>query len=237
MRRHACLLLATAAAGCSGDDDGAGGQQSIRLYSTDLPTKGPPAIVSGQRVTFGDSVSEPTTRKVALFANTYPYEGWRRVLTARQSGALELHVRPAINTRYQLRLLGKPPVRSNIQQVYVDLEGQLAGYLLGPLGVEYRYRGRARIPVTPGNGRMHFYLQENGRGPLRKICTGKARQSGTRSILVTLRRRDSDPRQSDRFFSCAVGLLAKGFGHPAPSDPGCGKPVLTATKLRLSAGR
>jgi len=34
-----------------------------------------------------------------------------------------------------------------------------------------------------------------------------------------------------------VGLLADGFGHPRPSDPGCGKLMLAATQRRLTAGR
>jgi YD repeat-containing protein len=145
------------------------------------------------------------------------------------------HLRPQINTRYQLRLTRHPEVRSRELKVHVDLRGRLVASLPAPGTTEVRYTAQARVPVTRADGRVHFYLHEDGRGPLRRVATGRPRQAGVNAIVVTARFPDPDPRNSDRFVSCAVGLLAEGFGHPSPSEPECGNRVMAATKRRLNA--
>ena len=65
---------------------------------------------------------------------------------------------------------------------------------------------------------MHFYVREANRGPLRRVGTGTARQQAYGSVVASVRYPEPSPQESDRFVSCTVGQLARGFGHPRPAD-------------------
>jgi hypothetical protein len=209
---------------------------SVEIIGHDLHPEGPPALVLGQAFTLhGVAADEPGGGEVDLLASPYPHRAWRRVATKRVTGDFTFRLRPRINTRYRLRLTRHPRVRSESLTIYVDLRGRLAASLPAPGVTEVRYTGRARSPVSPGDGRLHFYLREDDRGPLRRVATGRPRQADASSVVITARYRDPNPRNGDRFVSCPVGLLAKGFGHPSPSDPDCGERVMAATGRRLTA--
>jgi hypothetical protein len=130
---------------------------------------------------------------------------------------------------------GRPAIRSKVQRVYVDLKGKLTAALPRPGVAELTYTGTGGGPVRPGRGLMHFYVREGNRGPLRRVGTGTPRQRAYGSVTVSVRYREASPQESDRFVSCTVGRLARGFGHPAPSDLEWGRRTLQATDRRLSA--
>jgi hypothetical protein len=237
-------VLAAGASACGGDEGGDEREEPARepdprtvdIIGHDLHPEGPPTVIIGQSFTLrGVAPNEPGARAVDLLASPYPHRGWRRIATARGSTSVTFRLRPRINTRYRLRLTRHPRVESEPLKIYVDLSGRLVASLPAAGVTQVDYTGRARSPVTPGAGRVHFYLREDGRGPLRRVATGRPRQGDATSIAVTAQYRDPDPRNGDRFVSCAVGLLAKGFGHPSPSDPDCGDRVMAATKRRLTA--
>jgi hypothetical protein len=243
MRALGCVVAMLAAAGASacGGDDGEGRSEpgrvrlAVDLVGHDLHPEGPPTVILGQSFTLrGAAPNEPDARDVDLLASPYPHRGWRRIATER-GPSVAFRLRPRINTRYRLRLSRHPRVHSRALKIYVDLRGRLVASLPAPGVTQVQYTGRARSPVSPGEGRVHFYLREDGRGPLRKVATGRPRQGDATSATVTARYRDPDPRNGDRFVSCAVGLLAKGFGHPSPSDPDCGNRTMAATERRLNA--
>ncbi len=237
------ILLAAAAAGCGGEDQREeparererADPPTVDIVGHSLHPEAPQALILGQSFTLrGAAPNEPGARGVELLASPYPHRGWRRIAT-QQGPSVTFRLRPRINMRYRLRLTRHPRVQSDVLKVHVDLKGRLVASLPAPGITEVWYTGRARSPLSPGWGRVYFYLREDDRGPLRRVATGRPRQAGATSIVVTARYRDPDPGQADRFFSCPVGLVAEGFGHPSPSEPDCGKRVMAATKRRLGA--
>jgi hypothetical protein len=172
---------------------------------------------------------------VGLYASPYPHDAWERIDSTHARSDLVFRIRPELNTRYQLRVEGRPAIRSKVQRVYVDLKGKLAAALPKPGVAELTYTGTGGGPVRPGRGLMHFYVREHNRGPLRRVGTAAPRQQAYGSIVVSVRYPEASPEQSDRFVSCTVGRLSPGFGHPRPADPECGSRTLQATDQRLSA--
>jgi hypothetical protein len=233
------LALAAVIAGCGGEDDAAdtpASPLSVEIRGTDLHPEGPPSLVYGQEfallgVVYGGT--GPT--HVALYASAYPHHAWRPIDSTRARSDLVFRIRPDLNTRYQLRVEGKSRIRSKLQRVYVDLEGRLTATLPEPGSAQLTYVGRGGGAVKPGRGLMHFYVREANRGPLRRVGTGTPRQQAYGSIVVRVRYREASPQESDRFVSCTVGQLARGFGHPRPADPKCGRRTLQPTEQRLSA--
>jgi hypothetical protein len=172
---------------------------------------------------------------VQLYASAYPHYAWRAIDSTRARSDLVFRIRPELNTRYQLRVEGKPRIRLKVQRVYVDLKGTLTAALPRPGVAELTYTGRGGGAVKPGRGLMHFYVREGNRGPLRRVGTGTPRQQAYGSIVVRVRYPEPSPQESDRFVSCTVGQLARGFGHPRPADLQCGRRTLQPTKQRLGA--
>jgi hypothetical protein len=172
---------------------------------------------------------------VSLYASPYPHDAWRRIDSTRSRSDLVFRIRPDLNTRYQLRVEGRPGVKSKVQRVYVDLKGTLTAALPRPGVAKLTYTGTGGGAVRPGRGLMHFYVREGNRGPLRRVGTGTPRQWAYGSVVVSVRYREASPQQSDRFVSCTVGRLARGFGHPRPADPQCGRRTLRPTEQRLGA--
>jgi hypothetical protein len=237
-------VLAGAIAGCGGDDGGSAERTegtpapelSVEIRGTDLHPEGPPSLVYGQEFALLGNVyggTEPT--RVGLYARPFPQETWRRIDSTSARSDLVFRIRPDLNTRYQLRVEGRPKIRSKVQPVYVDLKGTLTAALPEPGLAELTYRGRGGGAVKPGRGLMHFYVREGNRGPLRRVGTGTARQQAYGSIVVRVRYPEASPQESDRFVSCTVGQLARGFGHPDPADLQCGRRTLQPTDQRLSA--
>jgi hypothetical protein len=238
------LVLAAAIAGCAGDDDGGPERDedtpppklSVDIRGTDLHPEGPPSLVYGDSfallgVVYGGT--GPTL--VGLYASPYPHDAWRRIDSTRSRSDLVFRIRPELNTRYQLRVVGRQGIRSKVQRVYVDLKGKLTAALPKPGVAELTYTGTGGGAVSPGRGLMHFYMREGDRGPLRRVGTGTPRQQAYGSVVVSVRYPEASPQPSDRFVSCTVGQLARGFGHRDPADPQCGRRTLTATERRLSA--
>ena len=235
------VALAAVIPGCDGDDEGvdrdsSAPELSVQIRGTDLHPEGPPSLVYGDRfallgVVYGGT--KPT--RVALYASPYPHHAWRPIDSTRARSDLVFRIRPELNTRYQLRVEGRPEIRSKVQRVYVDLKGKLTATLPQPGRAELTYVGRGGGAVKPGRGLMHFYVREGNRGPLRRVGTGTPRQQAYGSIVVRVRYPEASPHQSDRFVSCTVGQLARGFGHPDPADLECGRRTLRPTEQRLSA--
>jgi len=238
----AAIALAAGTWGCGGEDDGERSARpapepelEVSILSHDLHPEGPPTLIVGDSFTLrGAASGGPGAIEVELLASPYPHRGWRRVAT-KGANELTFRLRPEINTRYQLRLAGHSRIRSESLTIYVDLRGRLTASLPAPGITEVHYLGRAGLPVTPAKGRVHFYLREDNRGPLRRVATAQPRQADARSVAVSARYRDPDPRNGDRFVSCAVGLLATGYGHPSPAEPECGNRVMAATRRRMNA--
>lgn len=237
-------MLATALASCAGDEDGtaesgearAPPKLSVDIRGTDLHPEGPPSLVHGRTfallgVVYGGT--GPT--HVGLYASPYPHDAWRRIDSTRSRSDLVFRIRPDMNTHYQLRVEGRPGVRSRVQRVYVDLKGKLTATLPEPGVAQLTYTGTGGGAVRPGRGLMHFYVREGNRGPLRRVGTGTPRQRAYGSVVVSVRYPETSPQQSDRFVSCTVGRLARGFGHPRPADLQCGRRTLQATDRRLDA--
>ena len=175
----------------------------------------------------------PTT--VQLYANPYPHHSWRAIDSTRARSDFVFRIRPERNTHYQLRVEGRPRIRSKVQRVYVDLKGKLTATLPKPGVAQLNYVGSGSGTVKPGRGLMHFYVREGNRGPLRRVGTGTPRQRAYGSVVAIVRYPDSSPEQSDRFVSCTVGQLAEGYGHPRPADLQCGRRALEPTERRLGA--
>src|SRR5918999_905814 len=180
MRALGCVvaMLAVAGASACGGDDGEGRSEPVRerlavdIIGHDLHPEGPPTVILGQSFTLrGAAPNEPDARDVDLLASPYPHSGWRRIATER-GPSVTFRLRPRINTRYRLRLSRHPRVHSRALKIYVDLRGQLLASLPAPGVTQVQYTGRARSPVSPGEGRVHFYLREDGRGPLRSPRKG-----------------------------------------------------------------
>jgi hypothetical protein len=236
------MALAAGTWGCGGGEDGERSARQtpepeleVSILSHDLHPEGPPTLILGDSFTLRGAASGGRgANEVELLASPYPHRSWRRVAT-RSAKDLTFRLSPGINTRYRLRLARHPRIRSESLTIYVDLRGRLTASLPAPGITEVSYLGRAGLPVTPGEGRVHFYLREDNRGPLRRVVAARPRQADARSIAVTTRYRDPDPRDGDRFVSCAVGLLAKGYGHPSPAEPECGNRVMAATRRRMNA--
>ena len=237
-------VLALALASCSGDDDGtaetgegtAPPKLSVAIRGTDLHPEGPPSLVYGRAfallgVVYGGTGATP----VSLYASPYPHTAWRRIDSTRARSDLVFRIRPDLNTRYQLRVEGRPGVRSRVQRVYVDLKGKLTATLPEPGVAQLTYTGTGGGAVKPGRGLMHFYVREGNRGPLRRVGTGTPRQRAYGSVEVSVRYPEASPQQSDRFVSCTVGRLARGFVHPRPADLKCGRRTLRPTDQRLDA--
>jgi hypothetical protein len=108
---------------------------------------------------------------VGLYASPYPHDAWGRIDSTRARSDLVFRIRPALNTRYQLRVEGRPAIRSKVQRVYVDLKGKLTAALPKPGVAELTYTGTGGGAVRPGRGLMHFYVREDNRGPLRRVGT------------------------------------------------------------------
>jgi hypothetical protein len=232
------LALAVVIAGCGDDDDkpAAANPLSVEIRGTDLHPEGPPSLVHGQSFTllgivYGGTGATP----VQLYANPYPHHAWRAIDSTRARSDFVFRIRPERNTRYQLRVEGRPRIRSRVQPVYVDLKGKLTAALPKPGMAELRYIGSGSGAVKPGRGLMHFYVREANRGPLRRVGTGAARQQAYGSVVVSVRYPEASPEQSDRFVSCTVGQLADGYGHPRPADLQCGRRALQPTEQRLNA--
>ena len=170
-----------------------------------------------------------------LYANPYPHHSWRAIDSTRARSDFVFRIRPERNTHYQLRVEGRPRIRSKVQRVYVDLKGKLTATLPKPGVAQLNYVGSGSGTVKPGRGLMHFYVREGNRGPLRRVGTGTPRQRAYGSVVAIVRYPDSSPEQSDRFVSCTVGQLAEGYGHPRPADLQCGRRALEPTERRLGA--
>lgn len=232
-------MLAAAIAGC-GDDDKrdrkAVAPLSVEIRGTDLHPEGPPSLVYGSKFALLGIVYGGTgPTHVGLYASPYPHHAWERIDSTRARSDLVFRIRPDLNTRYQLRVEGRPQIRSKVQRVYVDLKGKLTATLPKPGVAKLTYIGSGGGAVTPGRGLMHFYVREGNRGPLRRLGTGIPRQRAYGSVDVSVRYPEASPQESDRFVSCTVGRLARGFGHPRPADLECGRRTLQATHRRLSA--
>jgi hypothetical protein len=232
-------VLASAIAGCGDDDERdrkAAAPLSVEIRGTDLHPEGPPSLVYGRKFALLGIVYGGTgATHVGLYANPYPHNAWERIDSTRARSDLVFRIRPELNTRYQLRVVGRPGIRSKLQRVYVDLRGKLTATLPKPGVAELTYTGTGGGRVRPGRGLMHFYVREDNRGPLRRVGTATPRQQAYGSIVVSVRYPEASPEQSDRFVSCTVGRLSPGFGHPRPADPECGSRTLQATDQRLSA--
>jgi hypothetical protein len=231
-------MLAAAIAGCGDDDDARAPANplSVEIRGTDLHPEGPPSLVYGQSFTLLGIVYGGTgPTRVQLYASPHPHHAWRSIDSTRARSDFVFRIRPERNTRYQLRVEGKPRIGSKVQRVWVDLKGELVAEIPRPGVAELTYTGRGGGALKPGRGLMHFYVREGNRGPLRRVGTGTPRQRAYGSVTVSVRYPEDSPEQSDRFVSCTVGQLAEGYGHPRPADLQCGRRMLKPTEQRLSA--
>jgi hypothetical protein len=79
---------------------------------------------------------------VGLYASPYPHDAWERIDSTRARSDLVFRIRPELNTRYQLRVEGRPAIRSKVQRVYVDLKGKLTAARFDAWEREHRGSGR-----------------------------------------------------------------------------------------------
>jgi hypothetical protein len=86
---------------------------------------------------------------VQLYASSYPHYAWRAIDSTRARSDLVFRIRPELNTRYQLRVEGKPRIRSKVQRVYVDLKGTLTAALPRPGVAELTTPGAAAARSNP----------------------------------------------------------------------------------------
>jgi hypothetical protein len=243
------VFAVLALAACSGEDQPredahAEGPPPLRVAITgnDLHSITPETLSAKKRLTLfgrvrGGSRAQRRDSVVEVYARPYGRRGWRRVASKRGGDeVIGFRLRPQSNTRYQLRLAGKPRTRSKQTSIYLELKGKV-GAELPAIGVmDASYRIQANHPIEPANGTVHFYIWPGDQGPLHHVGSAKPRSDGPNAVIAAARVEDSRIASRVLMVACGRGLLVKGHGHPDGTDPACGAPTIRPTEERVGKG-
>jgi hypothetical protein len=248
-RSSASLIVVTVVLGAAAGCDGEGPRGSataegppplaVEITGTDLHAGAPRTLRAGKTFTLygrlrGGTRAQRARAVVEVYASAYPHRPWRRVASKRGGDeVLGFRLAPAINTRYELRLADRRGVTSNRTGVFVDLPGRLRAVATAPGLVQASYRVRAHRPLTPANGVVYFYIRPGNRGPLIRVASARPHRDGSGGVVSEARLEHPAATGNVLVVSCAEGLVAKGQGSPAGSDPACGAPTLRPTRQRI----